>query len=233
MKLFISTGGKGTRLSFLTKDIPKPMVQIAGKPVLHHLVEWAKKYNIEEIIMLNGYKSEVIVDYFKDGTSFNIPIKHSNEPYVLDSGGAIKFAQKYISGPFAYISGDHLCDVNLHNMIAFHNKKESQMTIFVHNSTHPQDADIIKVNENNQVIKFISKHADHTDAGKLSNAGLCIIEPEIMGLMNKEVFNFENYIYPKAINQNFKIMAYTTDEFIADMGTPERLKKCEEHLKLQ
>ncbi len=230
MKLFISTGGKGTRLYPITKDIPKPMVMLAGKPILHYLVEWAKKYGVEEIIMLNGYKATKIQDYFEDGSKFGIKITHSNEPYALDSGGAIKFAEKYIDSAFAYISGDHICEVDLNKMLEYHQKNNACMTVLVHESTHPNDADILQINENHQVVRFISKHENHEGVGNLSNSGLCIIESEIIKLMDKEIFNFENYIYPKALNKGLKIMGYVSEEFMADMGTPERLKKCEEHI---
>src|SRR3989344_4104118 len=85
LKLFIAAGGKGERLYPLTKDIPKPMVPICGKPVLHHLVDWAKENNICEIIMLSCHFSEKIIDYFKDGREFGIKIHHSSDPYPLGS----------------------------------------------------------------------------------------------------------------------------------------------------
>ena len=91
MKLLIGAGGIGERLKPLTNDIPKPMVSICGKPVLQHTVEWAKKYGIKEIVMLNGYKSEKIIEYFKDGSEFEVDIKHSNEPYPLGSDVLRKF----------------------------------------------------------------------------------------------------------------------------------------------
>jgi GDP-4-dehydro-6-deoxy-D-mannose reductase len=231
MRLFINTGGKGTRLYPLTKDMPKPMVEICGKPVLLHLVEWAKKYGIKEIVMMNGFRADVVQDYFGDGSKFGVTIFHSNEPYPLGSGGPISFAKKYINGRFAYISGDHLCEVDFHKMITFHQDKNADMSILVHKSSHPHDSDILQLNDDSKVVKFVSKHDDHAGAGDLSNSGLCIIEPKIVELMDKEVFNFENYIYPKVLEKGWKLYGYHSEEFMADMGTPKRLKKCEDHLK--
>src|SRR3989344_5438109 len=134
MKLFINTGGKGERLYPLTRDIPKPMVPIAGKPVLHHLIDWARYNGISEIVMMNGYKAEHIINYFKDGAHLGIPIKHSNEQYHLGSGGPIKFAHKHIDDTFVYISGDHICDVNLKKMIQFHKDKNADFRSEEHTS---------------------------------------------------------------------------------------------------
>ena len=118
-------------------------------------------------------------------------------------------------------------------MIKLHEKEKADMTIAVQVSSHPEEADLIKLDKDNKMIAFISKNADHTRAGNLANTGLCIIEPQIVDLMDKEEFNFENYIYPKALEKGMKIIGYYTEEFIEDMGTPERLKKCEDYLKAQ
>jgi len=232
MKLFINNGGIGKRLLPLTKDIPKPMVEINKKPVLHHLIDWAKREGIEEIVMMNGYKAEKIEEYFGDGEKFKINITHSNEPYALGSGGAVKFAERCINARFVYISGDHICDVNLENMIKFHEKNYADLSILVHESTHPEDSDILQIDNNGKVNKFISKYEEYTEEyGRLSNSGLCIIERNIINLMDKEKFNFENYLYPKVIENNLRFFAYESSEFMADMGTFERLERCSKYLK--
>ena len=231
MKLFINTGGEGKRLYPLTKDIPKPMIEIMGKPIIYYLVEWGKNYSVEEIVMMNGYKAEKIIDYFKDGKEFGIKITHSNEPKPLDSGGAIKFARKHINGAFAYISGDHICDVNLDKMINYHKKNNADLTVFTHETDHPQDSDILQIDKTKRVIKFISKHDNHDNMGNLANSGLCILEQKILELADKEIFNFENYLFPKILENKMQIMTYSTNEFIADMGTLDRLRKCEDYLR--
>jgi len=234
MKLFINAGGRGERLYPLTKDIPKPMLELCEKPMLHHLVDWAKEQDINEIIMMNGHLAEQIIDYFGDGEKFGISIVHSNEPYPLGSGGPIKLAEKHIDKTFAHISGDHICKVDLKKMLEFHQKNKAHITVLTHVSSHPEDSDILKIDENHKVIKFVSKHEDHTDAGNLGNAGLSIMEPEIMKLIDKESFTFETYLYPRILQEkNLKMMGYITDEFMMDIGTPERLKIVEEYLQIK
>lgn len=227
IKLFINTGGEGKRLYPLTKNIPKPMINIKGKPILHHLIDWAKKYNIKNIIMMNGYKAEKIIEYFGDGSKFGISIKHSIEPYPLGSGGPLKYAKHHVDGIFVYISGDLICEVDLNKMLEFHKKNNADITVLLHKSSHPQDSDILKIDGNNKIIRFTSKHDNHTNAGNLTNAGLCIIEPKIIDLMEEEIFNFENYLYPKILEKGFNMRGYVTDERICDIGTQERLKMIE------
>jgi len=231
VQLVISTGGKGERLLPLTKNILKPMVKIVGKPVLHHLVEWAKNNEFKEIIMLNGHMANEVINYFKDGKKFGIDIKHSTELHPLGSGGAIKFAKPFINDTFVYVNGDTVCDIDLKKMLEFHKNNKAEITILAHESSHPEDSDIIEIDKNGRATKFVSKHEDHKGAGKIGNSGLCIMEPEIFDLMQQEIFTLETYLYPKILENGVKMMVYQSDEFIHDMGTPERLKKCEEYLK--
>jgi len=232
MKAFISTGGKGVRLYPLTKDIPKPLVPILGKPVLLHLIEWAKSYGVTEFVFMNGHLAHQIIDHFGDGSRLGVKITHSNEPYPLDSGGPIKFARKHITGPFLYLNGDQITNVNLTKMIQFHHAHKPDITLFA-NPVSPENttSDTFHIDENSRVIKFVSKWDDRTHTGNLANRGLCIIEPTILKLMDQEKFNFENYIFPKALTNGYKMMVYHTEEFNEDMGTPERFKKCEEFLR--
>ncbi|MBI2631631.1 NDP-sugar synthase [Candidatus Pacearchaeota archaeon] len=230
MKLLINTGGKGERLYPLTKNIPKPMVNVAGKPILHHLIDWAKTNLLNDIVLMNGHLADKVIDYFKDGKNLGVNITHSTEPYPLGSGGPIKYAKNFIDDRFVYISGDVFCAINFEKMLAFHEKNNADITVHVHKSSHPHDSDILQIDETGKVQKFISKHDDHTGAGELSNSGLCIMEPIILGLMDKEVFTFETYLYPKILENGLGFFAYHTEEFIADIGTPERLKRCEDFI---
>lgn len=233
MKLFINTGGKGERLYPLTKDIPKPLISIAGKPILMHLIDWAKKHSINDIVFLNGHMADKIINYFEDGTNFGVKIIHSIESSPLGSGGCLKLARKHIESRIVHISGDLICDVDLLKMLSFHENKKADITVHVHKSSHPHDSDILDVDKEGRVLRFISKHDDHTNAGDLCNSGLSIIESNIFELMEDDVFTFETYLYPRLIENNYGFFAYYTDEFIRDAGTFDRLKKCEEFLLSQ
>ncbi|MHC4874106.1 MAG: nucleotidyltransferase family protein [Planctomycetota bacterium] len=231
MKLFINVGGKGKRMGELTADIPKPMVMLNGKPILEHLLEWAVNNRFSETVLLCGYKHEVISNYFSDGSSFGIKISYSIEPEPLGSGGPIKFAEPFIDNSFAYINGDLFCMVDFKKMLASHNNSDAIMTILVHKSSHPEDSDVLQLDSSNKVQKFISKNDPHIDCGNLTNAGLCILSPEVLKYMDKKVFTFETYIYPALLKAGEYINGYVTEEFIKDIGTVERLKEVEYMLK--
>lgn len=232
MKLFINTGGKGVRLGGLTHDIPKPMLRLADRPVLEHTVLWAKENGINEIVMLNGFLHEEIEKYFCDGGGFGVKITHSNEPGPLGSGGCVKYGMKHAGGTFVLISGDVICRVDLKKMLASHREAgDAIMTVFLHESDHPHDSDVLQTDSNGRVVKFIGRKDDHTGAGSLANAGLFVIEPRVIDFMEDDVFTFETYLFPRFLAANEYVNAYVTDEYIKDMGTPERLARVEEYLR--
>jgi len=229
----INVGGKGKRLMPLTKNIPKPLVKLNGKPVLEHLVEWAKESGITEVVFLTGHLADKIKNHFGDGSKFGIKIEYSNEDMPLGSGGAIKNARKFVNGTFAYISGDLYTEVNLKKMIQSHKNKNAIMSVLLHKSNHPQDSDILQINDNEEVVKFISKHDDHTGAGEMGNAGLAIMEPEVFDYMKEDVFTFETYLYPKLINSDKFVHGYVSEEYTRDIGTFERLLKTEKYMNAE
>ena len=92
MKALILVGGQGKRLWPKTENIPKPMVQVFGKPIVCYQIEWLKKYGLEEIIFLTGYRDDSFREYFGHGDSYGITIKYSHEKSPLGRGGAIKNA---------------------------------------------------------------------------------------------------------------------------------------------
>ena len=90
MQAVILAGGKGTRLKEITQLVPKPMVEVAGKPLLQYQVELCKQYDLSEIIILVNHLKESIIDYFGDGNKFGIPISYFEEPKPLGTVGGIK-----------------------------------------------------------------------------------------------------------------------------------------------
>lgn len=231
MKLFVNAGGKGKRMGALTAGTPKPMLMLNNKPILEHLINWAVTNNFTEVVLLCGYKHEIIRSYFDNGSNFGIKILYSIEPEPLGSGGSIKFAEKFIEDTFAYINGDLFCMVDFTKMLSSHNSSEAVITILLHESSHPEDSDVLQLDNNNRVQKFISKHDPHSDCGNLTNAGLCIISPEVLKYMKRKAFTFETYIYPALLDSGEYINGYVSNEFIKDIGTVERLNEVESMLK--
>ncbi len=229
MKVIILAGGKGTRMGSLTESIPKPMVLLAGKPVLEHQINFLKSYNLTDVFMLLGHKGEIIKKYFKDGKKFGVNIKYFFDPKPLGTAGSLKEIEKFILEPFLLFYGDTMIDINLTQFIDFHDEKQSIASLVVHPNDHPKDSDLLDIDNEDYVTNFFPKpHKNIFNLRNLVNAALYILNPEIFDFIDKGVFSdFGKDIFPKVLHKRKLISAYNTTEYIKDIGTPSRLLEVE------
>lgn len=196
MKVLLLAGGFGTRLSEETGIRPKPMVEIGGKPILWHIMKLYSTYGFNEFVILLGYKGyyikEYFANYFLHQSDVTIDLKqnridilnNSSEPWkvtLLDTGlnsmtGArIKKAQSFIGNePFMLTYGDGVADINIHELIKFHQQHKKALTVM---SSQPAGRfGALNINENNQVVKFLEKP---NGDGNWVNAGFFVCEPKV------------------------------------------------------
>lgn len=225
MQLVIIAGGKGTRLGL--KDIPKPMVQIAGKPLLEHQIELAKRYGIDEFFILSGHLSNIIEDYFGNGEKWGVKIYHIIEPFPLGTAGSVKLLEGKIKDRFMVFYGDVVMDFDINSFIKFDSQKDSVGTVIVHPNDHPHDSDLLEIDDENKVINVFPKpHKDDKHYQNLVNAAVYIFSPKIFDYIEKDTSSdFGKNILPKIIDNNGILMAYSTPEYIKDMGTSQRFEK--------
>ncbi len=112
----IFCGGLGTRLGKITKNLPKPMVEVAGKPFLEHLIIQLKKNGIKEVLLLVGYKNEIIRNYFEDGKKFNIEIKYSYMPIETQTGTRLFKVKNKLKNKFILLYCDNYSSLNIHKL---------------------------------------------------------------------------------------------------------------------
>lgn len=230
MKLVILAGGKGTRLGL--KDIPKPMVKINGKPLLEYQILLAKKYNITDIYIMSGHLSEVIIDYFGDGSKWNVNITHIVEDIPLGTAGALKQIEDQLNEKFIVLYGDTVIGINLKNFIDYEKTKLYSIGALVaHPNDHPYDSDLLEIDKEFKVIKIHNKpHEKSLFYSNLVNAALYILSPKIFQYIEKDCFSdLAKDIFPKLISEN-NLYVYKTSEYIKDMGTQIRLKEVEKDI---
>lgn len=225
MQLVIIAGGKGTRLGL--ENIPKPMVKIGEKPLLEHQIELAKKYGINEIFILSGYLANVIEDYFGDGQKFGVKIHYIVEPYPLGTAGSVKLLEGKIQDRFLVFYGDVIMDFDIASFIEFDKQYNSIGTTVVHPNDHPYDSDLLEVNEKNEVIEVLPKpHNEGEYYQNLVNAAVYIFSPKVFNYIQKDISqDFGKHILPKIVDAGETLIAYSTPEYIKDMGTLDRFDK--------
>ena len=113
MQAVILAGGRGTRLGDMTLEIPKPMLLLEDKPLLHHQVNLLRKYGIKDIIILVNYLKDPIINYFGDGSGFGVNIRYFEETTPLGTVGGIKEIEEWITGDFLVLYGDVMINMDL------------------------------------------------------------------------------------------------------------------------
>jgi len=222
MQVVIMAGGKGTRVSSIASDIPKPMIPICSKPILEHQIECLKKNGLTDIILVIGHLGEHIKEYFNNGGRFGCNIFYYNENEPLGTAGAL-YKLKNLSDDFILLNGDIIFDIDFHRMINFHQEKNAHVTLAVHPNSHPFDSAVLFSNSNNQVTRWLNKEDERTYYKNQVNAGIHIISTDFLKScpQSREKVDLDRDMLKPSISEG-KIFAYSTPEYIKDMGTPER-----------
>ena len=235
MIAFILAGGKGTRLKeIIPGDIPKPMVNIAGKPILQYQMEYLAKNNVDEVIVSVGYGAEAIRKYFGDGKKFCLSITYSEEYQPLGTAGAFKSAESLFGNAedILVLYGDIIFDIDFKRLINFHNSFSGLGTLLVHPNDHPYDSDLLEVDNINKILKFIPKpHPASLMYQNLVNAGIYILKPEISCFIERgQKLDFGQDVFPALVGKGQDLYAYRSSEYVKDVGLPERYKEVEKDI---
>lgn len=227
MKAVIMAGGKGTRLSEIAKDIPKPMVKIGDKPLLEHQLDNLKRAGINEVIIVVGHYGHIIKGYFKNGNEFGVSISYITEEAPLGTAGSLYYLKDIIKDKFLLIYGDIFINIDFNRMINYHEKMHANLTLFVHPNSHPYDSDLIKINENSRVIGWLYKDEKRPESySNAVNAGIYVVSCSVLDYV-KEIrkMDFEKDIIIPMISKQEQVFAYRSSEYSKDMGTPERYRE--------
>lgn len=226
-------GGAGTRLRALVPDQPKPMAIIDGKPLLEHIIQWLKDYEIKEIILCLHYKPEVIKKYFKSGREFRVKIEYLQEKKPLGTGGAIKNAQKLIKNEaFLVINGDTYFPIDLFRFIKFHQEKKGLGSLALSRVQDVSQFGSVELDKKGKIIEFKEKDEEFHGPGVV-NGGSYILEPEIFKyLKSGRKFSLEKEVFPfLAKNPKTELWGYVSEKIHLDIGTPSGYHKTAAFLK--
>ena len=226
----ILAGGMGTRLRERSGDLPKPMVRVLGKPVLHHQIELCCKHGFKDIALLVQHQHVKISDYFGDGSKFGVNISYAIENDPRGTSGALRDALPILANRFLLLYGDTYMDVDLRKFWNAHNVSGAVGTLFLHPNDHPQDSDLVDINGNGYVRSILSyPHPKGQEVRNLVNAALYVLErsglEDVTPTEGKA--DIAKHMFPRMLALGLRLYGYMSPEYIKDMGTPERLDKVE------
>ena len=244
MKVVIMAGGKGTRVSSVASDIPKPMIKIEGKPVLEHEVECLRDQGFTDIIITVSHLGDVIIDYFGDGSGispitkrpFGVHIEYYFENEPLGNAGALFKIEDKLTSDFLLLNADAVFDVDFNRFVAFHRKHGGLVTLFTHPNSHPYDSGLIIADKSGVVNQWLAKEDVRPKYYQNRvNAGLHVIAPAVLeqsdivaekvGVMDENgkpvKVDLDRQLL-KPLAGTGKMFCYDSPEYVKDMGTPER-----------
>lgn len=239
-QLVILAGGKGTRLKDRLGDLPKPMIPIAGKPLLEHQIELARAHGFTEVLLFVHYRADLIEQHLGDGSRWGLRLRYIIEKEPLGTAGATLAGFEHLAERFAVMYGDTMVNVDLTRFWRAHESAGADATLFLHPNNHPFDSDLVEMNAENWVTAFHNRpHATDRFYQNLVNAGLYVIErralepfrfvaaPRQSAANEREaapsqIMDFGKDLFPAMLARGGKLLGYNSPEFIKDIGTPSR-----------
>jgi histidinol-phosphate phosphatase family protein len=227
VKTIIIAGGLGTRLGLA--DIPKAMVPIGGMPLLHRTVDCFLRQGFRDFVFKLRHRADVIERYFGDGGRFGCRIEYIHETAMNGTAGGLRFLAQG-DGDVFIVYGDLLIDADMRRMLSFHQEHRADATLLAHESQHPEDSDVL-VASGDCVTKLIHKPGSAT-YGRLTNAGVYVMRRHCFSVVPPEgTFDFGTDVLPLLITSGKHVLAYRTEEYVKDVGTPVRLRQAHEDLE--
>lgn len=216
--MVIMAGGLGVRLKPYTLNCPKPMIKVAGKPMLEHIINRARSDGFVKIILSLGYLSEIIEEYFEDGTRFGVQIQYVRENLPLGTAGALSLIKVDNNEPILVTNGDVITDINYGNLLDFHIKHDATATMAVANYewTHPFGV----VNTSGLKINGFQEKPVFTT---LVNAGVYVLSNEAINTLLPNVYCDMPDLFENLRVNNGQIYAYPIHEQWMDVGRPSDL----------
>lgn len=243
--VIFSAGGKGTRIQSLNASVPKPMIPIAGKPVLQWGIENLAEQGFHRFIITVSHLAEKITEYFKDGADFGCSIEYYYEAEPLGNAGALYklWESGRLEDNFFYLMADAVFSVDWDRFYRFHLMKGALASLFVHPNSHPYDSGIVISDPQTGIVTdWLNKEDERPEWYKNSvNAGLQILSTELLRVSGihtsaagskegRKKIDLDRDVLKPLINTR-RIMAYTSSEYCKDAGTPERFHAVEKDIE--
>ena len=223
MKVVIMAGGKGTRISSVASDIPKPMIEIDGIPVLEREIQCLKEQGFKDLIITVSHLGHIIMNYFGDGLDFGVHIEYFVEEQPLGNAGALFELKNKLTEDFLLLNADSIFDIDFNRIVKFHKEKGGLVTLFTHPNSHPYDSGLIIADKTGAVEQWLTKEdARPKYYQNRVNAGLHVVSPEILEVRPEGAKVDLDRQLLKPLAGTGKMFCYDSPEYVKEMGTPDR-----------
>ncbi|HXQ21045.1 MAG TPA: NDP-sugar synthase [Candidatus Acidoferrales bacterium] len=228
MRAMILAAGKGTRLRPVTDTVPKPLLEVAGRPMIAFPLAVLCAAGIQEVVINLHHLGTQIRDGLGDGSDYGVRITYSEEEPILDTGGALAAARELLSGDtFAVLNADTVIDLALQDVIAFHRRQRAMATMVVRPDHDALRKDAIGVDAAHR-LRCILGHPAGIEpggfpAGRLMYAGVIIFEPRVFDYLPRGVYSITRDVYPRLLDAGEPLYGYVHRGYWRVLDTPDDL----------
>jgi mannose-1-phosphate guanylyltransferase len=216
----ILVGGEGTRLRPLTARTPKPMLPLAGRPLLAYTFDHLQRHGVARAVLSCGYLPTAIEEHFGAGTP-GLALEYRVEPEPLGTAGAIRFGANGISETFLAVNGDSLRAADLDRLISFHREHGARATLLLTPVADPSRYGLVRLAEGGRVAGFLEKPRPEEIDTDLINAGVYVLEPDVLELVAPgRAVSIERDVFPRLVDEG-SLFGLALPGYWLDIGTPE------------
>ncbi len=216
----VMAGGRGERLRPITDSLPKPMIKVAGRPILERIVLHLVGFGIRRIFLSVNYMGDMIEGYFKDGAELGCNIEYVKEEKPLGTGGALSLLPEKPDHPVLMLNGDLLTQFNVANILAFHADGGFKATVGVHEYVHTIPYGVVE-QEGDRVTGVREKPTQTW----IANAGIYVFEPGLVDRVPKDTYFPLPTLVEECLDRGEAVGAFPIKEDWIDVGHPKELKR--------
>ncbi len=222
MKAVILAGGEGTRLRPLTSNQPKPMMPLANRPMMEHVVRLLATHGFDDIVVTVAFLANQIRDYFGDGSDFGVRMRYATEETPLGTAGSVLNASQELDDTFLVISGDVLTDMDLGAIVKAHQDAGALASIALKRVENPLEFAIVITRPDGSIERFLEKPSWGEVFSDTANTGIYVLEPGIFDFIRAdEVVDFAGDVFPAVLEKKLPLIGTVVDGYWEDVGTLE------------
>jgi len=227
MRAMILAGGMSTRLYPLTKEVPKPLVPVAGEPITAHVIRWLRSFGYDEIAINVHYHADRVMEKFGDGSAYGVKLHYAIEPKLTGSAGALKPLESFFTEPFVVVGCDDLTDANLDSLVAFHRKSKALATIGLVEAAEVDQYGVVITADDGRIVEFQEKPAKGTEKSHQVNTGIYVFDPAIFAEIPAGTFyDFGKQVFPGLQARNAAFFGLRLPgAYWCDVGTPGEYRR--------
>jgi mannose-1-phosphate guanylyltransferase / phosphomannomutase len=222
-------GGEGTRLRPMTANQPKPMLPVANRPIMEHVLRLLKRHGFAETIVTVQFLAALVRNYFGDGEEFGMSLQYATEDMPLGTAGSVRNAGDALhEGTFLVISGDALTDMDLTAMVNYHKDNGALVTVGLAKVPNPLEFGIVITAEDGRIQRFLEKPSWGQVFSDTVNTGVYVMEPEVLAEVPPgEMVDWSGDIFPKLVKRGAPLFGYISDGYWEDIGSHESYLKAQ------